>query len=525
MTAPVRQDDRGTELRFAVVVTIIFALLNALLLSRHEMWRDELQAWMIARDSASLLELYRNTRYEGHTSLWFLLLFALSRVTRHPAAMQVLHGVIATGVAFVIARWAPFSRTWRVLLPFGYYFAFGWAVVSRPYALAALLFLSWCAVRRARPSSIVLPAVLLALLANTSVYGALLAGAATLSMLVAWTQERVWRDSTRRTRALGALGLTVVAAIMAALWVLPPRGHVESMGIVGDDPEFSQTHAMLTPFRTFGPVAGVWDRDTMWRGNGLLFEGGPRRRAVAAVGGTLLLLAAVIVLRGRPDAMAVAGIYAAMHLAFDAYIHRGASYHDGVVLLALIGGYWLWGRPGPRIQRVGTAVLGVQVIAAIIMVAADLKLPFSANRDAAAFLERTGRAQRPLVSQSISAGVSGYLDRPIYYADRGQPGTFIKWNLRAKRFNSHAEIATETLIQAKQRAANGGVLLVTRPIAQHLPGLSLTLVHKTETTLVPDERMYVYDVRVVPDSSTTSDVGRVSGSALPPVRNPQGRGH
>jgi hypothetical protein len=44
-------------------------VLLGLLLAHHEMWRNELQAWLLARDSDSLAELWRNTRYEEHPLL------------------------------------------------------------------------------------------------------------------------------------------------------------------------------------------------------------------------------------------------------------------------------------------------------------------------------------------------------------------------------------------------------------------------------------------------------------------------
>jgi hypothetical protein len=44
----------------------LFAILLALVTSRHEMYVDEGQAWLIARDSQNLLEAFQHLRYEGH---------------------------------------------------------------------------------------------------------------------------------------------------------------------------------------------------------------------------------------------------------------------------------------------------------------------------------------------------------------------------------------------------------------------------------------------------------------------------
>ena len=57
------QGSRRLALPLACVA--LFLVLGAVNLAHHEMWRDELQHWTIARLSRTPMELYRNTRYEG----------------------------------------------------------------------------------------------------------------------------------------------------------------------------------------------------------------------------------------------------------------------------------------------------------------------------------------------------------------------------------------------------------------------------------------------------------------------------
>ena len=58
----------------------IFSIVASLVLFNHEMWRDEIQAWLLARDSSNFLNLLNNLRYEGHTPLWHFLLFPLTKL-------------------------------------------------------------------------------------------------------------------------------------------------------------------------------------------------------------------------------------------------------------------------------------------------------------------------------------------------------------------------------------------------------------------------------------------------------------
>ena len=87
--ANLRLSDRA----FALALTGLVAVLLAVGAARHEIWRDEAKAWVIARDSASPGELVANTEYEGHPLAWPLLLFTLTRLADDPIAMQAANAI------------------------------------------------------------------------------------------------------------------------------------------------------------------------------------------------------------------------------------------------------------------------------------------------------------------------------------------------------------------------------------------------------------------------------------------------
>src|SRR5690349_9278915 len=81
---------------FQYLLTALFFCLTLWGILHHEMWRDELQAWLVARDSTSLLNLVNNVRYERTPALWQICLYGLTHFTNNPVAMQAFHLVIAT---------------------------------------------------------------------------------------------------------------------------------------------------------------------------------------------------------------------------------------------------------------------------------------------------------------------------------------------------------------------------------------------------------------------------------------------
>jgi hypothetical protein len=48
---------------WSILIATSFLILGLVGIIRHEMWRDEFQAWMIARDSSSLKDLIRISRF------------------------------------------------------------------------------------------------------------------------------------------------------------------------------------------------------------------------------------------------------------------------------------------------------------------------------------------------------------------------------------------------------------------------------------------------------------------------------
>jgi hypothetical protein len=157
------------KLKFALIVTGCFLLVAIFGMLIHEMWRDEHQAWLVARDAHSIPQVFQNMRYEGNPALWHLLLFFITRFSHNPVWMQVLHVIIATSSIFIFNRYAPIKNLYKILFSFGYFPLYEYAVISRSYALGVLLLFIACALYKNRLNNYILIGVVLALLANVTI--------------------------------------------------------------------------------------------------------------------------------------------------------------------------------------------------------------------------------------------------------------------------------------------------------------------------------------------------------------------
>ena len=125
--------------KFSLILTTVFLILEAVLIAHHEMWRDEIQPWIIVRNSSSIYMMFQHLIAEVHPGLWYLMLYALSYFTDSPLGMQILHLIIAGAIVYIFARYSPFTKLQKVLFAFGYMIVYEYATISRSYSTGVLL--------------------------------------------------------------------------------------------------------------------------------------------------------------------------------------------------------------------------------------------------------------------------------------------------------------------------------------------------------------------------------------------------
>ena len=223
-----------------LAVLVVAAAVSALCVYAHAMWFDELQAWNLARASHSFPELLRHLRYEGHPPLWYLPLYGLTRFTGDPRVMQVLGWVIAVAVDAVVLFRSPFPVPARIAPVAGYFFVFEYSVITRSYGLGVLLLVVVLAQLGREAPRWGTAALVLALLAWTSLAGAVLA------CVVADHRVPVvdgWRDGAATRGPITCTLSTLAASGLAAITCIPPSDfHSFSLGIPNSASDYLEPH-------------------------------------------------------------------------------------------------------------------------------------------------------------------------------------------------------------------------------------------------------------------------------------------
>lgn len=210
------------DVRFGLleqIALISYGVLIAVGIAHHEPWADESQAWLMARDQGWWQLVAHSVRYEGSPALWHSLLWVFTRAQISFSGMRWLAGVIATSGIWLWLRYSPFPRLLKLLVPFTFFLAYQDAVVVRSYVLFAPLAFLAAALLRGRTQRPLTLALVLAMLANLSVHGFVLAA----GMAVAYVFYLVGRPAIcPRWKVAGAAAIFCAAGLVAVLTAIPP---------------------------------------------------------------------------------------------------------------------------------------------------------------------------------------------------------------------------------------------------------------------------------------------------------------
>lgn len=180
------------DLVFALVVTFLFAWAAFYILQFHEPWMDEAQAWLVARDNG-FGGIINQMSFEGQPPLWHFLLYPLAHLGLPIESMQVFHVLISTAAVFLMMRFGPFTKPFKLLFASSYMMFYEYTIVARSYSLTVLLLFLIASFYEKRFEKPWVYTLLIALLAWSNNLGLLCAAALGVIFLIESLQTKKWK--------------------------------------------------------------------------------------------------------------------------------------------------------------------------------------------------------------------------------------------------------------------------------------------------------------------------------------------
>ncbi len=518
MVTPTESDKSTTSppFTFALCLTPVFVALCGWAISHHEMWRDEWEFWLRARESQSISDLFFGPGlYMNHPKIWLAILHAASRFTHDPVAMQALHVFFAALAVFILARWGPFTRTEKCLFTLGYYPLFEYGVISRNYAIGLAGLFLVAAVYKTRRRSYIPLGVSIAVAASTNIHAAMILCCLILALSLELVLDPEIRRGARNRKLDVALGLSLMlGGIAFSVWQsLPPS---DSFWARNNEVKFSlerTVSAVCLLWNAYVPLPALtihswWNTNITWDPTLPSWTTGG-----IALLTPVLLVPIVALLWGHPWLLTSWFAGTAGLVGFSFFRYWGSLRHHGHLFLLFFICLWLTREQERRKwndelssqffqiadrhgRKIVAALLAVHVAAAGLALHFDRSRPFSEARRAAEWIEANGWRDRPIVASNDACcqGIAGWLSRKLYYPETDSLGTYPVWNGRDRWYIPDYEVLADV-----NRLLSGGnpevLLVLNHELSVLDKRLAVAELARFTRSIVYNEMFFLYRVQ------------------------------
>lgn len=468
----------------------LYVLLTSVLVYHHEPWRDEADAWLIARD-ASIVEVLRIAGHSGTPGLWYFLQMPFAKAGFGYATQGILNLALMAGAALLLLTRAPLPLAAKVLLLFGFHLSFEYPVVARNYGLGIVLTFGLAALDARKNDRPLLYGLLLGALANVSAHFFVIATAFGL----AWMWE--FRPGQGRSAKVPWIGLVIgFVGCLAAVLQLRPRA----------DGQFSpEVFMVFEPQRVLAAARGLVPQVLpTW----LL--------PLGVVGFGLSVLHVAVSVRALSFLLlSTAGL-----TYIFVFKYSGGDRHYGLLLIVLVVALWLAegeeqrGVQHPVFRAAGrlrerwrtptygvlSLCLGITVLhSALLLWPVELTKSYSGAADMGRFLRQAKLDARPIAAHGANVGESvlPYLrTRAFYYPAIESFGSHMRWDRRYMEGTLVTQVEALARIERRFPDWQGGrLLLLASEEVPRAAARGFRLLHRTAERpfRIPDESYFLYE--------------------------------
>ncbi|SRR5579871_1694611 len=416
-------------------ISLIFLFFSAVGIFNHELWLDEAQHFLIARDSDSLKEVYYNMQYDGHVRLWnFMLFFITHYISSNPLSMQVFHLLLINSTVFIFLRYAPFRLLTKLLIIGGYFFLYEYDVISRNYTPGILLLFACCVLLADLRKNILWIAVLLILMCNVHLF--FLFAATSIAFYVFLRTFHAKQIDLRFFIFLSLFAIGIFSVI--AQINIPPDNtyfHPEKTAWNSTGNFFSAFYGLS---KGFLPIPFSKNGD-FW--NHYLYDLLPTfiKLIIAAF---ILVYTVALFYKNKPVLLFY--LSSTLMLMIFLYVSQmRASRYFGIFFIFFLAALWLDGYEKENIFSVSVNrlkgkkflfyfsyfILTCHLFSGIYAYASDVARPFSGAKNTIAFIKTNHLDSNMIVVDGYGGGpaLSAYLGTKVFYLNIDKPGSYCYW--------------------------------------------------------------------------------------------------
>jgi len=403
----------------------------------HEPWFDEAQSWLLARDASIFDLLTKYLRYEGHPPLWYLILHVPAVAGMPYKTINFISAAIAVvGVVMLLLN-RDIPLLIKALLPFTFFVAYQYTIISRSYVLILPLLLAILAIYPRRRERLWLFVTLIAILCHVSVHATAIGGVLVLVYGYELIRDGFPKGAELRRHVIAAAVLLLNVAAIGLILRTPPD---------------------LAMRATLQPITAARLQLVAWAGLSvnLLGTGNPVRNTASLL---ILILLAIWFFRRRTlgtFVLLVASLLPICAVYFNLW-------HDGLFFLVMVFTVVLTFARAKQMPRtagdrrydlVMTGVITLLLLRSIVATwqsyVYDITYPYSGSQAAAEFIKAHHIDRARLFGAGFpTLGIQPYFPHNVFANYRTSGGfAFWDWSTRAPWFYRPAKVMRPADLEA-----------------------------------------------------------------------------
>ncbi|MGK7940790.1 MAG: hypothetical protein AB4062_11710 [Crocosphaera sp.] len=499
-----------------IIIICIFAIITLIGTLNHVMWRDELNGWLIARDSDSFINFFENVKYEGHPLLWYICLWLLNQITANPILMQIFHWLIAVLTVALFVFYSPFTKSQKILFIFGYLPIYEYSLISRNYSIGVLSIFLFCTYFQTRYKSYIPLAFILAIMANTNAYCLLISFVLGVSLVIEYLFKDYFQYETKAKINNILIGLIIffLGISLSVFMLFPPLDSTLQGGANQWFFEFDFNRLTQTITR-------------IWRSYILVIipsDSKPIDLLIFSFLSLGLFGFAILMLLKKPIALIFYLMGTLEILSFTYAKFLGSQRHYGHLYIILIASLWIasYYKNSQLIIQVlersfkqfSTTmisyhdfilrqkksliiiILWLQVIAGIVAFSRDLVTPYSSSKITANYIKNNNLTNHFIMGSEdfTIAPISGYLNQKIYYPESQKLGSYVLFNNTRKIVDEDDII--KQIIEIVSSQKKDILLIANREFSGNSSQLNIQFLDKFTNSFIYNEKYYLYLIKL-----------------------------
>ena len=475
-----------------IIIIIVYGVITFFIMLNHEPWRDEAQAWLIARD-ISLFDIFNYMKYEGHPCLWHLLLMLFAKLNFPYLTINIISWMIMLLSAILVIYKSPFNKMTKICVLLSSPFLYYYIAISRVYTLIAFLVILLAIVYEKKEEKPCLYGFLLLLLANTHVIMLGLVGVLILDFYVKNIIKYLKNNELKKhKKLLTGFVISVLGIILLILQLM------KSISTNGEVQIYKSNYIVLI-------IQYINQYINLFLGYG---EGN-----ISNVLFILILMILFIVLiycqikNFKKHSNSIIIFYTSIIFQFAVYVIVYQYNNEAFLTAYFIALFCIWivayKKDSKNIFELLSLLIMILSIMTIMnstyMIMLDKKCNYSSSKEMAKYINENiekGTVFIAPIDYSVSAIIPYCKDYLFYCPQKQEYFTYVKWDLKRKKELNYDQF--EEIIEDLKNDKNVYIICPKEKlndfIEKMLKNNEIKEVYQTSYSFISDESYYLFEL-------------------------------